>query len=130
MREFQEKRKMRNFVFSWPIVGLLVVFNVVVGARLVGIYKESREAKKQEVAMLEQLKELQDKKAQLEAEVKRLSTEQGIEEELRKRFGVVKAGEEMLVIVDDNAGAGSGNAASGASRGFWGSVVSFFKLIF
>ena len=36
----------------------------------------------------------------LEEEIERLSTERGVEEEIRSKFDVARAGEQVLVIVD------------------------------
>ena len=127
MREFQERRKTRNIIFSWPIIGFLVVFNIVVGVRLVGIYTESLSASKEEETANHELQALENKKIKLETEVKRLSADQGIEEELRKRFGMAKPGEEMLIIINNNAKGSSSGQIVKSSGGFWQNFLAFIK---
>lgn len=127
MREFQERRKTRNVIFSWPMIGFLVVFNVVVGARLTGIYMESSRAVEEAEAVDNELQAIASKKNNLEAEIKRLNTDQGVEEELRKRFGVAKSGEEMLIIINNNAKGSSSDQVVKSSGGFWRNFLAFIK---
>ncbi len=61
----------------------------------------------------------------LNAEVTRLSTEKGIEIEIRKKFRVAKPGEELVVIIDDDGK----EEASGslAKKGIAGFFERFFS---
>lgn len=127
MREFQERRKTRNIIFSWPMIGLLAVFNIAVGARLIGVYSESLRASKEEKAVNHELQVLNEKRGRLEAEVGRLGTDQGVEEELRKRFGVSKPGEEMLVIINNGANGSSGDQVPESPGSFWRNFLAFIK---
>jgi cell division protein FtsB len=44
--------------------------------------------------------ELSARKDQLESDIARLKTPEGVERDIRSKFGMVKAGEKMLVLVD------------------------------
>ncbi len=48
-----------------------------------------------------QLKELNDRKQNLESEVVRLNSKIGVEDELRNRFNLMKENEEMIIILED-----------------------------
>lgn len=78
------------------------------------------------------LANLKNKQAGLEKEIARLETDRGVEEELRRRFQVVRPGEQVLVIVDkDNNKAPVAVAKSkSAPEYIWDelvSLISFWK---
>ena len=58
-----------------------------------------------------ELETLEMRASSLETRVKHLRNERGIEEELRSRFNVVKEGEQIVVIID-NEPQKTGNASS------------------
>lgn len=100
MFDFHEKRKIKSFLYSKPVIfGLFfiaLVMSVTVYDRYV-VAKEMEgklEAKRTELAHLKQRAEV------LDAKVKYLEDERGIEEELRNRFDVAREGEQVVVLID------------------------------
>ncbi len=93
----------RRILYSWPILIILFIilgFLVRASWRVYGNWSESRE-----MARLALLR-YQNDKARLEMlqrEVTRLGTKRGVEEELRRKFPVSLPGEEVVIIVDDQA---------------------------
>jgi len=79
-------------------------------------YQKYRESKAQ-------LLELEATRDGLEAEIARLNTDRGLEEELRKKFQVVKSGEQALVIVDTG---GAPTDEAPAEKSLWGKFIGFF----
>ncbi len=71
------------------------------------------------------LASLQAREKMLSSEVERLKTEAGKEEEIREKFGLVKPGEEVIVVVDKADGRGQITATSSPS--FWGKIVNWFR---
>ena len=61
----------------------------------------------------------------LSSEIERLKTKDGIEEEIRNKFNVVKPGEHLVVIVDDAST--SKNETTKQNTGWWGSFLGWFK---
>ncbi|MEX0918884.1 MAG: hypothetical protein WDZ85_02885 [Candidatus Paceibacterota bacterium] len=100
MRELQENRKWRRLVYSkFSIVLLLIVaaflansvWNVYQKNRITAYYREQSES---------QLAELQTERDRLMAEVARLETVRGREEEIRRNFSVVGEGERVIIVLD------------------------------
>lgn len=81
---------------------ILIVVSVFLLRSVWDVYKKSVVARISMDEARSDLEALQLKKTGLEREINSLSTERGIEEELRRRFQVVKPGEQVLVIVDKN----------------------------
>ena len=47
------------------------------------------------------VRELEEDKEKLSANIAKLKTESGIEETIREKFGLVKPGEDVIIIVED-----------------------------
>ena len=60
----------------------------------------------------------------MKTEIERLSTERGVDEEIRTKFRVVKEGEGMIVLVDspDVSSTSSQNNA----KSFWSKILDWF----
>lgn len=101
-RIIQNKRK------SWyhsPILavflGLLTIWGGVVVVKTYLKYREARALRNQYQAELESL---QAKQTELNGKIGELSTERGIEAEVRNRYRVVKPGESLVIVVDEEKG--------------------------
>ena len=64
------------------------------------MFTKANEAKDKRAEAVAELDRLQTRKVELEAQVANLSTDRGIEGELRQRFMVAKGGEHVVVIPD------------------------------
>lgn len=97
-RIIQNKRK------SWYHSPILAVFLVVLTAwgatvviRTYFTYRDARALRNQHQAELESL---QSKERDLTEKIGELSTERGIEAEVRNRYRVVKPGESLVIVVE------------------------------
>lgn len=93
------------------LVGLLFVLGLAIKATWSIYHKTVIETEKLSQASAE-LARLEVQKKDLEEEVKRLSTDQGIEAELRTKYRAVKEGESVAVILDNNNTAAAINTAT------------------
>lgn len=76
-----------------------------------------------------ELAKLKARDTDLATQVNYLSSDQGIEAELRTKYRAVKDGESVAVIVDDpNQTASMANASSTAAVGWWASILNWFGL--
>ena len=82
----------------------IILLLIPIGFLAVSVYerfeKEREVAKKRELREAE-LDELKGRAAALESRVERLESDRGIEAEIRDRFDVVKEGEQVVVILDN-----------------------------
>jgi len=100
MFEFQEKRKMRRFLYSRVTLVLLVLLTVFLAKSVWSIYKKEDMARDNLDKTAAIFNSLQAREKTLSSEIVRLKTESGIEEEVREKYGLVKPGEEVIVIVN------------------------------
>lgn len=95
----------RNKKFLWihsklalTASALLVVLMIWSVFGLIGKAQDTHNNKK---IAEDKIKQLRNQKGKLIQDIEKLNTEQGIEENIRNKFGLAKEGEGMVVIVDD-----------------------------
>ncbi len=97
----RRKYRIRRFFGSkWAFVVVLVLL-VIFTQAAVGMYSKAREAKIKRDLALAELQRLEARQAELQATIARLSSERGVEEELRNRFFVAKEGEKVAILNTD-----------------------------
>jgi cell division protein FtsB len=122
MVEFNRKKTYKKYIYSpFALLSLLFVFLVLLKA-LWGVYAKERRS----AAYLEreqgEYSRVMDRKKELAQAVDFLKTDQGVEAEIRSKFRVVKEGEEVAVIIGDEATTTSVQATT--------TPPGFFKRIF
>ena len=100
MLDFHEKRKMRNLVYSKVVLFFLLMIIFLLSYSVWGIYQKERETQIRKTQRAQVLTEVKERERVLEEEIERLSTQRGVEEEIRSKFDVARVGERILVIVD------------------------------
>ncbi|MBA3550684.1 septum formation initiator family protein [Patescibacteria group bacterium] len=100
MREFQEKKKFKKILYSKGMVITLLILIIFFARATYGVYQKQEESSANTFRAAGELKRLVDRQTLLDSELARLSTDEGIEEEIRAKYGVSKPGEEVLIIVD------------------------------
>lgn len=99
------------------VVGLL-------GRSTWGVYSRMQEASVLRHNAEAERDELETRQAELEVALERLDTPRGQEEEIRKRFPLVKPGEEEFVLVDQPVGAST--SAKSQEKGTWEWFLDLF----
>lgn len=123
MRDFQQKRRWRNILESWPVLiffGIVLLFFAwsVIGFMLkMQVTIENRKIAENKIAELEQ------KKAKLSFDIDNLKTDEGKEQIFRENFGRGKEGEGLVIVLDDK---NAPKDKEQESKGFF----SFFKNLF
>ena len=98
--DIRTKHRIRRFVYgklALFVLLTLLVFSVHAGWSM---YEKGKEANARRIAAEEELARLHDRESELTAEITRLKSPRGVEEELRERYMVVKEGEHVMVIND------------------------------
>ena len=89
-------------VIASPVTILLLSFTAVFIAKAVwGLWSKYELAKGVRETSEERLEALEAQKTELEAELKRLTTPEGVEAEARANLGVVAPGEHVLNIIEE-----------------------------
>jgi cell division protein FtsB len=125
MLEFQEKRKLKNLLYSKiTLVILLILIAVAVNA-VWGIYQKQRMAKANLAQTATTFDGLQAREKMLSSGIEKLKTEAGKEEEIREKYGLVKPGEEVIVVVNDDGDNDSDQDLTQDS--YWQKIKNWFK---
>lgn len=107
-------------LYSWPVLIILFLVIVSLSRSVWEVYQSERVAREKKLeAEVERDKAL-SRKNELTAEVNRLMTDRGLEEEIRKKFSVAKPDEHVIVVVDPP------KATTTASTTWWNSVRKRF----
>ncbi len=101
MREFSQKRKMRRFMLSTPVLVFLfiVLFFIMKGS--FGVYQKYSLSKNRLENSQADLAVLEEKKENIENKIEKIQTDTGIEKEVRSKFDVAREGEKLIIIVED-----------------------------
>lgn len=118
--ERRQGRREVNPLWRLLALGLLIITILLAHSvwRVWGKNEASRAARAEAEA---QLATVAARHAALEAKVGKLETPRGQEEEVRKNFPVAREGEEVVIILDDNATATipGGKKPAGWWKKFW-----------
>lgn len=101
MTEFNKKRPYRKFIYSPITLFLLFIVLIIILKAAWGVYQKERISAEYLAREQNVLEELADRQAALAQSVDYLKTDKGIEAEIRSKFRVVKEGEMVAVIVDN-----------------------------
>ena len=103
MMDFQRKRKLKNLVFSYVTIVALLIMIVFMAQSVWERFTVEREMSERRHEVERELHDLKLRAAALESQVEYLEDERGVEAEIRNRFDVVKEGEQVVIILDDES---------------------------
>ena len=126
MREFQERRRVKKLLHSRYVIAVLVVVCLFLAHGVWDVYGKYEKSKEIADRVSANLSSLQAREGSLGQEIASLGTPEGKEKEIRDRFGVVKAGENVVVVEDDASATGQTMGTWGS--GWWSRFLGFFGL--
>ena len=124
MLEFQEKRKYQKFIYSKITLIVLIIFIFFLLNAVWKVYRKQAVTKDNLIKTATIYESLQAREAMLSAEIERLKTEDGVEEEIRDKYGLVKPGEEVIIVVGGDADA---DPELTTPTSFWQKIKDWFK---
>lgn len=101
MRDFKRKKGIGKFFQSKLALFLLGVFIIFFAWNVFGFIGKMFETSKNRRIAEMKVVELKEMKEKLTEDINNLNTEKGQEESIREKFGFVKEGEEVIVIVEE-----------------------------
>lgn len=108
------------------LIALVVIFvAVTIGAW--HVYQKAEVARTERDISKRALVDIQSRTVELEASLARLKSVRGIEEEVRQKYTVARQGEEIVVVVDEQAKK-SENGGTSNSDGFWQRITHILGL--
>ncbi|MBI2048247.1 MAG: septum formation initiator family protein [Parcubacteria group bacterium] len=100
MRDFKRRTLFRSILYSPITASVLVILIFFVGQATIKIFKTYLETRQDYQAAIAEFEKLQNREKSIKNRIESLSTERGIEEEIRNKFGFIKEGEEVVIIVE------------------------------
>lgn len=100
MAEFNRKTK-HSFWHSPLMLLVLFVILVLFIYNIIGLMEKERETAQKKDIILSKIETYRAREKSLNYDIERLKTEDGVEETIRDKYQVVKEGEKMVVIVDE-----------------------------
>lgn len=123
MLDFQQKRKVRSFLYNKFTLGLLFVLVLLLAHSTWGVWNKKKDSEELKDISMARVLELRDRESELRSKIERLETEQGVEEEIRAKFSVAKEDESMVLVVIEES---TTTATTTPKKGFWGKLKSIF----
>ncbi len=125
MAEFK-KKKQYNFWYA-PLTLILFLGLLIFSAfRVVNLTKKERETVKQKDLALDNIQALRNRENILTQDIAKMHTKEGIESIIREKYQVVKQGEKMIIIVNNNEETSS-KTKTLVKYSFWNWIINFFK---
>lgn len=125
MMEFQQKRQVKRILYSRTTLVVLGVIIVLLINSVWGVYKKRAISKENLNKAQASLDTLLAREETLSNEIDRLKSTAGVEEEIREKFGLVKPGEEVIIVVDAESKLTDENMVE--NRNFWQKMIEWFK---
>ncbi len=125
MISFQKSGKWRKITqskFFLVFLGLVIAAFVY---NLIGLSKKMEETIKNKKIVEDKITELGNSKDKLSSDISKLKTNEGVEANIREKFGLAKEGEGMVVIVDDKNSDNPPKTPN--SSGFFSFLKNLFK---
>ena len=90
-----------EFINQHQQIIYIVILMIFFSYNMLGLFGKMLETGKNKEIAEAKLIELKESKDKLDSDISKLNTNQGLEESIREKFGLVKEGENMIVIVDE-----------------------------
>lgn len=103
MIDFQKKKKIKNILHSPVFIIILFVFLIILIRAIFSVYqKQNMSAINLNKERMEYEK-MNQRKEKLVSSIEYLKTDDGVESEIRTKFRLIKQGESIAVIVNDDS---------------------------
>ncbi len=120
------RRHKESFFHSRFWIGFLLIVCVLLGLSTFRMYKKYVHAQQIKNDYYKELLQVQNHATELKNNIDALSTDRGKETEIRDRYRVVKEGEQMILIVD-NDDAKDLSIPISAPTGWFARIMYFFR---
>ena len=126
MAEFEERKKFWRIFYSPLVFIVLLLIFVFMSRALWRVYSHERTSTQDRERLEGQLAVVNVRATVLKNQIEALQTSKGLEDEIRSKFNVTKAGEGVAVIVNATDSAGVATT-SAEKKTWWQRFVGFFE---
>lgn len=124
MLEFREKRKLKQILYSKLTLVVLFIIVLYLASTVLSVYQKEKSTRVAKERQEREYEELSERESVLRIEIERLSSNRGIEEEIRSKFEVGREGERIIIITNPVDTTETENRNK--TRGFLGKVLDIF----
>lgn len=125
MQGLQQKNQWRKYVYSRASIIILIALVVLMAHGVWDVYQKERLSATDAAEAAANLKILQDRQSVLSADIAKLSTPEGTEEEIRSKYSVAKPGENLVIITSQNETTTPATTATTAES-WWQKIIGVF----
>jgi cell division protein FtsB len=129
-RNFGKKNRIKEWVYSKTSVIILCIVVLFLIKATHNVFVAKRESTRNMEVSERKVLELQARADELKKELERIKTESGVEEEIRKKFGVAKEGETVVMVLgekDDSTTSVNASAQGSFFGSLWGKITGVFR---
>lgn len=126
MAEFQTKKDSKRIWHSPLMLFVLLFILLLFMYNMIGLLEKARDTSQKREMVLSQMNSITERQQIEEKNIAKLQTNSGIEETLRDKYHLVKEGEQMVVIVDQDVDKLNKKEEKSSKLG----IVQFFKNLF
>lgn len=120
-----KKKQVKRRIYSKPVLIVLLILLFFVAKAVWNAYEKASIARANVVTAQRELDELEIRYTEVEQDLKRFDTEEGIEAEIRSTYGLAREGEQVIIIVDEEENA-STTMEEIQKRSFWQIIKDIF----
>ncbi len=124
MRNFQQKRGFNDILHSKPVLIFLGILVLFFAWGVIGFMRKMIITRENKIIAENKVVELQKQRDKLTSDIAKLNTQGGVEDSIRDKFGLAKAGEGEIVIVEDK---NQPPVQAKSGGGFWGFLKKLFN---
>lgn len=123
MLEFRKKNRFKKVLYSPITIIFLVIVFIFMFKGTWGVYNKDKISLIKLEQERNELKKIVERQKNLQAALAYLSTDRGIENEIRSKFRAVKEGEKVSVIIDEQKP--ESTTSTSTKKGFWNKIFDW-----
>ncbi len=101
MKNFQERQKFEQTLFSFPIMSIVFFFMALALFGSINVWRTKNSLDREIERLKKEIIKTDTIRKEYESQMSEIQTSDGIDREARSRFNLKKPGEEVVLFVDD-----------------------------
>jgi cell division protein FtsB len=126
MLEFRKKKRIQKILYSPIVLLILAIILVLLFRGVLSVYKKEKLTSQNLKQDKTELNKIISRQNNLASSLEYLKTDQGVENEIRSKFRVVKEGEKVSIIIDEQK-TDEPVSTTTTENGFWYNIVNWFR---
>jgi cell division protein FtsB len=128
--DFQKKKKIKNIIQSPASILILFIVFIILIRAIFSVYQKQNISIQNLAKEKMEYEKMSQRKEKLVSSIEYLKTDDGVESEIRNKFRLVKQGESIAVIINDEASSTKNTIKSPQNTSEISTSTSFFGKIF